>query len=105
NLCKNTLCNERVFSRKNATIVEIFFAATFDFVFLHIVRPFLLQTPYHTDQALLVWTAGFVFSPFVRLCLPFCFLDFSACISPPHPFTYPLYSKVILTQTCIFYFL
>src|SRR5699024_12408466 len=83
------------------TIVEIFFAATFDFVFLHILRPFLLQTPYHTDQALLVWTAGFVFSPFVRFCLPFDFLYFSACISPPHPLSYPIYAIVFTTHTVV----
>src|SRR5699024_6515209 len=71
--------------------------------FFLIVRPFLLPTPYHTVPALLVWSAGFVFSPFVRLCLPFDFLDFSACISPPHPLTYPIYAKVIQTKTVVFY--
>src|SRR5699024_6543298 len=85
------------------TIVEIFFAATFDFVFLHIVRAFLLRTPFHPEQALLVWTAGCFFSPFVRLCLPSDFSDFSACISPPHPLTYPIYARVIQTKTVVFY--
>src|SRR5699024_3683879 len=85
------------------TIVEIFFAATFDFVFLHIVRPFLLQTPYYTDHALLVWTAGFVFSLLVRLCLTVDFVLFSASISPPHSLTYPIYAKVIQTKTVVFY--
>src|SRR5699024_9281835 len=98
------------------TIVEIFFVATFDFVFFYILCSFFFYSLFFTVMYLLVLyyvfssfyyfvllAAVFVISFILLYYLAVDFLYFSTCISPPHALTYPIYAKLIQTKTVVFY--